>query len=88
VVGSGLAMLKLQIQPGEVEVTSPMTFAGTEADAGNLWVGYFPMTIYVEPGQFGQFIPEAPFLTPETQATVSGYLLECSAVQPCAQLGP
>ncbi len=85
VVGKAVGMLKLQIG-GTAEFVFPMTFAGTEAPLpGDVWVGHFPTTIYVDPGQVAQFILEAPFLNPSVQATVSGYLVDCA---PCTPIAP
>ena len=91
--GTPLAMLKLQIHPqGGLNVQEfrfPMTFAGTEAPRpGNLWVGNFPTTMFIDSGGNGQFIMEAPSLNPDIAATVSGYLLDCSATAPCAPIAP
>lgn len=85
VVGKAVGMLKLQVG-GTVEFVFPMTFAGTEDPLpGDVWVGHSPTTIYVDPGQVAQFILEAPFLNPSVQATVSGYLVDCS---PCSPIAP
>jgi hypothetical protein len=89
--GTPLGMLKLQIFPGPnvQEFRFPMTFAGTEAPLpGNLWVGNFPTTVFIDSGKNGQFIMEAPSLNPNIAATVSGYLLDCSATAPCAPIAP
>jgi hypothetical protein len=86
--GTGLGMMKVTINPGNTQFTFPMTFAGTEAGAGNLWVGHASATIYVNPGMTVQFGHEAPFQVPAVQATVSGYLLECSTALPCDPIAP
>jgi hypothetical protein len=82
--GQGMGMMKFQMGSPSQEYVFPMTFGGTSG-AGNLWVGNVPTLIFVDSGRTGrQFLFESATIGAEreTEAMVSGYLLDCSASCP------
>jgi hypothetical protein len=83
--GQGFGMLKLNVGSSNV-FHFPMTLGGTEAGAGNLWVGSFPTLIYVDPGIAAQFLFEGTQPV-NLQATASGELLDCTTA-PCDPIAP
>jgi len=72
-----------------VEYQFPLMFVGNRPGVGNFSIGNFPVKAYVDPTSSVQFLASNGFGSiRDFQATVSGYLVDCSSPNACSAIAP
>lgn len=73
--------------PASADYSFPLTFVGNRSGVGNFYVSNAQVTVYVDSTNAVQFFSDNGFGAPRNLGvTVSGYLVDCSSDNPCAEM--